>query len=181
MTKKRIFLGSFINDESLKKSYPIIKKEFGGLVKGRWVPFENFHITYKFLGNIDIYQIEYIRSSLKKYLNINLECDLEFKGFGAFPNLNNPKVFFLKLNDKTGILEEIHSFVEEQLALIGFKKDTKKFIPHITVKRPKYVDSKTFIQKIKQFENTVFGHQNSIELNIVESKLLPEGAKYFKI
>jgi len=178
---KRIFIGSFINSKSLSKKYPFIKKEFGGFLKGKWAPLENLHITYKFIGNSTDNQIILIKESLKMILNKEEPVNLIFKGFGAFPNLNNPKVFFLKLNDKTGILEEIHSFVEEQLALIGFKKDTKKFIPHITVKRPKYVDSKTFIQKIKQFENTVFGHQNSIELNIVESKLLPEGAKYFKI
>ena len=48
---KRIFIGSFVNID--KKIYLSLKKDFGGLIVGRWSPLENLHITFKFIGNIE--------------------------------------------------------------------------------------------------------------------------------
>ncbi len=178
---KRIFIGSFITSKTLKRNYPFIKKEFGGSLKGRWTPFENLHITYKFIGNVEDSQISLIKESLQKILDVETEVNIIFKGFGVFPNLKNPKVFYLKVDDENGKLGEINSYIQEKLSLIGYQKDIKPFIPHITLKRPKHVHFEDFMVKMKKFEHKVFGQQAKVQVNVIQSILSPKGAKYIKI
>ncbi|RMD45339.1 MAG: RNA 2',3'-cyclic phosphodiesterase [Aquificota bacterium] len=178
---KRIFIGSFINSKSLSKKYPFIKKEFGGFLKGKWTPLENLHITYKFIGNSTDNQIILIKESLKTILNKEEPVHLIFKGFGVFPNFRNPKVFFLKVENEDGKLEEYNHYIQEKLSYLGYEKENKPFIPHITLKRPKYVDMEKFLPKLKKYEETIFGEQFSIEINVIQSILSPKRAKYIKI
>ncbi len=182
MRKKRLFVGSFINTDTLKKEYSNVKKELGNTIKGKWTPFENLHITFKFLGNTDVEKIPDIKESLSKYMDKTVDCNLDIKGIGAFPSVFTPKVVFLKVNDNTGILEDIYYYVQSKLKNLGFEEDkTKKFIPHITIKRPKDVDIKEFYKKVRLFENKLFVQIEKIEINLIESVLNPNGAKYRKI
>ena len=181
MRKKRLFIGSFINENSLKDKYSKIKKELGNTIRGKWTDFENLHITYKFLGNTEVDKIPSIKESLSKYMDKEISCDIEVKGIGAFPSIYAPKVVFLKVNDKSGVLEEIHYYVESKLKNLGFEEEEKNFIPHITIKRPKDVDIKEFYKKVRFFENEIFVQINKIEVNLIESMLNPSGAKYKKI
>ncbi len=178
---KRIFIGSFITDKKLQKNYPKVKKIFGGVLKGRWSPFENLHITYKFLGDTQEDKIVLIKESLKAVLDKEENIKLIFRGFGVFPNIENPRVFFLKVENPDGKLSELNSYIQSKLSLLGYPEEKRPFIPHITLKRPKYVDKKNLFLKIKEYENTVFGEQLKIEINVIQSILSPNGAKYIKI
>lgn len=181
MRKKRLFVGSFINTDTLKNKYSKVKKELGGSIKGKWTSFENLHITYKFLGNIEANRISSIKNAINKYLDKEVECNLEVKGIGAFPSVYTPKVVFLKVNDKSGVLEDIYYHIQSRLKNLGFEEDKKKFIPHITIKRPKEVDINEFYKKVKVFENEIFVQISKIEINLIESILSPNGANYRKI
>ncbi len=178
---KRIFIGSFITDKTLKSNYHIIKKTFGGSLKGKWTPFENLHITYKFIGNLEDEQIYLIKESLSSILDKEESIHLIFKGFGVFPNMRNPRVFFLKVENPDGRLEEFNNLIQDRLSLIGYEKDTKPFIPHITLKRPKYTNNKKLFLEMKSLEEKIWGEQFKIQINVIQSILSPEGAKYIKI
>ncbi|WP_457635392.1 RNA 2',3'-cyclic phosphodiesterase [Persephonella sp.] len=176
--KKRVFIGSFVKIPGFNREYPRIKKEFGGILAGRWIPERNFHITYRFLGDISLDEISNIRAVLKDKLKGNISVDIKFKGLGAFPNLANPRVFFIQVEDTSGNLQEISRFVNQKLALLGYPDEKKLFKPHITLKRIKHVERDQFLRKIKSYENKLFGIQKEIKIDIVESILKPEGAVY---
>ncbi|WP_457640843.1 RNA 2',3'-cyclic phosphodiesterase [Persephonella sp.] len=181
MFRKRIFIGSFIKLEEEKKFYSQLKKEFGEVTSGRWIPAENLHITYKFIGEVSEKQFLEIYQILQKEINFQREVNLVFKGFGAFPNILNPRIFFMKVEDKNGDLSYFNSLIQDKLSLLGYKKEIKPFVPHITLKRLKDVKKDQFIEKVKKFENHIFGKQNVLEINIIESILTPDGAIYKKI
>ncbi len=176
--KKRIFIGSFINIPDFKKEYLSIKKEFGGLLGGRWIPERNFHITYRFIGDVDLNRLQKIKTVLKDQTDKNFTVNLQFRGLNAFPNLTNPRVFYIKVEDLSGNLEEINNAINKKLSLLGYPEERKPFIPHITLKRIKYVKKEIFLKKIKIYEDKLFGVQKEIKVNIVESILNPDGAVY---
>ena len=178
---KRIFIGSFVNGRELLKNYTQLKKDFGGILKGRWTINKNLHITYKFLGNVSEEKILEIKSVLKDIINEDIKINLTFQGISAFPNLENPKVVFIKVKDKSNTLNKIHEEIENKLSEIEFEKDNKPFIPHITVKRPKYVEKDKFINMVKHYEGKTLGSMNEIQVNIIESILTPKGAIYKKV
>ncbi|ACO03778.1 MAG TPA: RNA 2',3'-cyclic phosphodiesterase [Persephonella sp.] len=180
MFKKRIFIGSFIK-LSNTKFYTRIKKDFGGITTGRWVPVQNFHITYRFIGDVTSKELEDIYSLLKNEINYPRTVSLNLKGVGAFPNISNPRVFFIKVEDSNGDLVEINNFIQDRLSVLGYKKEIKPFVPHITLKRLKGVKREDFVEKVKKYEDILFDTQESLEVNIIESILTPQGAVYKKI
>ncbi len=178
MAKKRLFIGIFTEKEIFKGKYSKIKKEFGGILPGRWIKPENFHITLKFIGNVEEEKIPEIQKILEKYLDKLEDLNIEIKGLGAFPNIKNPKILFAKVEDKDGILKKLNAEIEEKLQELGIKKELKPFTPHITLKRIKEVNVEKFIEKVKKFENLHFGKQKKGKINLIESITAPKGAVY---
>jgi 2'-5' RNA ligase len=177
---KRIFIGSFIDSKGLKKHYTEIKKDFSGVLTGSWVKPENFHITYKFLGNVEDNKIEDIKNNLSECINKEIETQIVVKGLGVFPNLDQPKVLYFKVEENP-VLAGINKYVENQMANLGFKREIKRFLPHITIVRIKEVKQQSFLEKIKKYEDKVFFKQKIITVDIIESMLNPKGAVYKKV
>lgn len=175
--EKRVFIGSFVDYERLKKSYTTIKKDLSGIVSGSWVKPENFHITYKFLGNTNAEKISSIIEILIKEFKEEIQTDITVEGLGVFPNLENPKVLFYKVLENK-ILKEIYDLIEDRLSILGYKREIKPFIPHITILRIKEVKQSQFIEKLKKYEKTVFLNQKTITVDLIESILNPKGAVY---
>ncbi len=179
--KKRIFIGSFIRIDGLEEKYEKVKKDFDKYILGRWAPLENLHITYKFIGETDKEKIEDIYQMLKSELNKKIETEIVLKGLNAFPNIYFPKILYISVEDKKNFLMNCHKIIEDKLSLLGFPKSQQNFIPHITLMRIKKFRKNKFIQTIRKFDNFNFGIQTKIEINIIESILLPSGAKYKKL
>jgi 2'-5' RNA ligase len=179
MKKRRIFIGSFIKIDNNK--YNKIKKELKDAVLGRWTPLENFHITYKFIGEVDENQLENIKYQLKEEINKIKNVNISLDGLGAFPSIYNPKVLFIKANENESCLTDIHNFVEDRLSFLGIKKSEKEFVPHITLMRIKKYRIENFLKGIHKFKDYNFGTIKEIEVNIIESILNPKGAIYKKI
>jgi len=174
---KRIFIGSFLQSSIFKKNYIRIKKEFGGIITGRWIPEKNLHLTYRFLGNVSDTQLISIRESLAKLLNKDIEINLELKGLGVFPSLERPRVFFVKISHQEK-LHDLYAEISSRLKDVGFKDDTKTFIPHITLKRIKQANNHLLQKNIKRYEDEVLGVQKKMKIYIIESVLTPQGAVY---
>ncbi|MGC8965161.1 MAG: RNA 2',3'-cyclic phosphodiesterase, partial [Brevinematia bacterium] len=102
------------------------------------------------------------------------------EGLGVFPNIDSPKVLFYKvLENKT--LKDIYNVIEDKLLTLGYKKEIKPFIPHVTILRIKEVKVQQFSEKIKKYENRVFLKQKTIVVDLIESILNPRGAIYKKL
>ncbi len=182
MGKKRLFIGTFIDGKPLKRHYSKIKKDFGGILPGRWVRLESFHITFKFLGYVEEERISEIKLSIGKYIDKVQSAELEFSGLSVFPNIYNPKVLYINVEDKLGVLREINQYIEEKMSFLGFERERKPFKPHITLKRIKTeIDVKKFSEKLNKYQYTNFGRQSSIEVNLIESFTNPRGAVYRKV
>jgi len=126
--------------EETKKSvysyfYPLLTKYF----YGSFTTEEKLHITLVFLGDIEIKKefIDFIKG-------LKISHDIIIKGVDAFPNLENPKVLYAKVNnDLSPITKRITEF-------IGI--DNKQhFIPHITLCRIKRIKDAEFHIPEKEF------------------------------
>ncbi|NPA51867.1 MAG: RNA 2',3'-cyclic phosphodiesterase [Aquificae bacterium] len=179
---KRLFIGIFIPPKVLNKQYPRLKKEFGGIIPGKWVKTENLHITLKFLGYVDNNKIKQINHSLKEIFNNPLQEPIELSGLGVFPNPKNPRILYINVKDNSNFLQELHQSIEKKMLNLGFEKERKPFKPHITIKRIKTdIDTEKFIPKLTKYKDFYFGKLESVEINLIESITLPSGAIYHKI
>ncbi|MCX6711218.1 MAG: RNA 2',3'-cyclic phosphodiesterase [Candidatus Woesearchaeota archaeon] len=96
-----------------------------------------FHLTLKFLGEIDEKQLEKVRAALAGVRAAPFEARLSEIGF--FPNIKKPRVIWVGAESEG--FYSINSAVESALAGLGFKRE--KFSSHITLARVKYIGDRT--------------------------------------
>jgi 2'-5' RNA ligase len=97
---------------------------------------ENIHITMKFLGDTNEELINDIIEIIRQCSKDIKPFKLEFKGAGAFPNLNYIKVLWIGILNY-GPLETIANNLNSEMTKLGFKPEKRGFKPHITIARVK--------------------------------------------
>lgn len=100
----------------------------------RWLEFETFHLTLKFLGSIDPERVEDLSARLDKVSAGNREFMLDWGGFGAFPTVRKPRTLWVGV-DPSPALRCLKQDLEWGLNELGYERETRAFQPHITVAR----------------------------------------------
>lgn len=144
------------------------------LIKARASFPKSFHLTLKFLGEVEDVKVDALIENLNRVSF--KKVDAYFSGIGCFPNDRNPKVVWLALEPQD-ILTKIAEDVESVTADFGIRQD-KTFIPHITIARIKHVaNADTFMKSL----DCITIPTEPFELNefkLIKSKLTPEGPVY---
>lgn len=133
----------------------------------------SFHITLKFLGDVQPDKVETIISNLKiiKFQKFSAFLD----SIGIFPSENYIRVVWVGVKPEERFLE-LQKNIDESLKLL-FKKE-KDFKAHITLARVKYLeDKKQFLEQLNKIkiENKKIGIKN---FRLIKSTLTPKGPIY---
>lgn len=173
MDSLRVFVGLDLPSE-LKEALAKVKVEIEPLIDGRWLAPENLHLTLKFIGQVSPDVFEKINSQLNKVKAAFKPFTVQTTGFGFFPHLKKPRIFWLGLSNQR--LTELAQAVEDSLYRISIPKEKREFQPHITLvrfKKPVLVPA-GFEQKLPKLD---FSFQVQ-ELTLFKSTLTPVGAEY---
>ena len=100
----------------------------------RWIEVDRYHLTLKFLGQVDARGVDGIAEVLDSVASRTGRFELELGGFGAFPTIRKPRVLWLGA-DPSPALRCLKQDVEWGLADQGFEKETRAFHPHVTIGR----------------------------------------------
>lgn len=165
--------------ESLNKTADFLK-EYSNCLKT--VPTENFHITVKFLGELNDNTAVLIGESFKKIKFEEKEIPYSLKGLGMFRN-NTGGVIWAGIESDMQTLKYIQRIVEAFSASFGFQKEKRNLIPHITLARLKTGAElpEEIISYIKENRNTHYSDGIFNRAVLYESKLQPTGAVYREI
>ena len=103
----------------------------GGIGGARWIDRENFHITLRFIGDID--------DGLAREIAYELDgvearpFTLRLKGIGAFGG-NKPHTLFAGV-EANADLQRLQSIHERICQVLGLSAEARKFTPHVTLAR----------------------------------------------
>jgi 2'-5' RNA ligase len=146
----------------------------------RWVHPESTHLTLKFLGNTDAQKLDSIRAALAK-IHSAQPVELHFRALGFFPNEFKPRVIWTAAEASPNLFE-LAAAMEEAFEPLGFPRESRAFVPHLTLAR---------INATKGIENLVraadalksydFGSARESEFHLFESTLKRSGAEYKKL
>jgi 2'-5' RNA ligase len=100
----------------------------------KWVSSEGLHVTLKFLGEVAPGRADAIGAALGAAVRGVRPFELALGGFGAFPDLQRPRVFWVGV-DRHPALELLAHDVEKALAPFGFTSELRPFQPHVTIGR----------------------------------------------
>ncbi|MCA9811427.1 MAG: RNA 2',3'-cyclic phosphodiesterase [Nitrosarchaeum sp.] len=144
-------------------------------INAKSVESHNLHFTLQFLGEISDQQAEKIRETLQ---NIQFSSfTVHFKGIGAFPKMNSPRVIWIGTDEEGGRgLIDLAKKIEEALMPFGFKSD-KPFRPHITVFRIKN-KLENVAKELYGIKSSDFGSQKITNFRFKQSTLTPKGPVY---
>jgi 2'-5' RNA ligase len=144
----------------------------------RWLPPANFHLTLKFLGDIDEVKVASIAAALERDLYPFSCFTINAKGLGVFPDLRRPRILWVGLVGDE--LNALASRVEKTLVPFGFAAERRAFTPHLTVGRWRQFDGspKELGDEIDKWQGHDFGRSKIDEVILFQSVLKPEGAVY---
>src|SRR5687767_1175400 len=98
-----------------------IQKELRPAAKGlKWVDAHNFHLTVKFLGEVEPVHVAALQRELDVCAQAGTPFSLEVEGLGAFPNLRRPRVVWLGVTGDLETLRQLARRVDKSLTPLGF-------------------------------------------------------------
>lgn len=116
-------LGSLINQ---------INKTSLGSVK--WTPNQNIHLTLKFLGDVETWELTSINQLLRNVANQSQSFTAVITRLGAFPTPNNPRIIWIGL-EAPQTLFHLARTIEDSARNLGFDSERRSFTPHLTLGR----------------------------------------------
>jgi 2'-5' RNA ligase len=177
--KARVFIAIPISNIIKEKIEDIQErlKRIGAEVK--WVVPQDIHITIKFLGNINVSELENIYIVVTNICNKFSPFQISISSISAFPDKKRPKVIWIGVKEGKDILCKINKEVEDSLIKIGFKKEDKEFNPHITIGRVKGLYRLSQLaDTLKNMDIGDIGEIHVRNIQVIKSQLTPSGPIY---
>lgn len=97
--------------------------------KGRWKYIDNFHLTLKFLGDIEYEKVEKIRQALEKNLKDFSRFSLKISSCGYFKGHGNLRVVYLKPDGNLEKLNNLFRLLRMQWHMLDLKEKKERTHP----------------------------------------------------
>lgn len=103
----------------------------GGLVGARWIDPADYHITLRFLGDVDRRTANDLDEFLADIRSYPFEVTLD--AIGSFGG-DKPRAVFARVQP-TPRLAELQADLERLMRRLGLPAEGRKFVPHVTLAR----------------------------------------------
>jgi RNA 2',3'-cyclic 3'-phosphodiesterase len=103
----------------------------GGLSGARWIDVENYHLTLRFIGDIDERTAGDVYSALERVRRPALSVKLD--GLSTFGG-DKPRAIVARAKAEAPLIE-LQAEHERLMRRIGIPPEPRKFVPHITLAR----------------------------------------------
>jgi 2'-5' RNA ligase len=101
----------------------------------RWVRPENVHLTLKFLGDVSGDHLGRVAEALEPVRLRHEPFEAEPSGFGAFPSIRRARILWAGIGEGSGRLGALAQDVEASLEPLGFEREDRAYVPHLTLGR----------------------------------------------
>ena len=144
-----------------------------------WVTEERLHLTMEFLGEQPDDAVPELEAALTAATRGHAPVALTLRGLGAFPNLRSPRIVWLGVEAEPK-LELLQHDLARACAELGYERDARAFRPHITLGRARSPLRAEAARALKTAARAVTWYANveATSVDIMESRLLPSGARY---
>ena len=143
-----------------------------------WTKFGNFHLTLKFLGDVDSEAIGAVSEAVKNVAATQPRFSIAFGGIGAFPRLARPRVLWIGIKHGAARVSHLAKVVNLELKNLGFSTDNR-FHPHLTLGRLRSPMNLQPLKSVLRKYDTIEGATVDVkEITVMQSQLHPNGAIY---
>ncbi|WP_332692524.1 RNA 2',3'-cyclic phosphodiesterase [Devosia sp.] len=104
----------------------------GGLTGARWIDPENYHITLRFIGDVDNVTADDVADSLDRLAN-SMRFSVKLTHLGTFGG-DKPRALYAGIEPGEQ-LNRLQAAQERVLQRAGLPPDGRKFVPHVSLAR----------------------------------------------
>jgi 2'-5' RNA ligase len=179
----RLFIAITIPDP-IKARIKTTQDELRQSVRGgavRWTRPDQFHLTLRFLGNVEAPRIEQLIEAVRQTCQSAHPLELQAGGVGFFPAARSPRVVWAGVLDREERLLLVQQAVQQATLTFTSEKPEAHFSGHITLGRIRDLRRQevgTLIKAAERFSRTVFGEWTAHEIHIMSSQLSSQGAEH---
>ncbi len=130
----RLFVAISVPD-SVKQHARMIRNQLGVYRADiKWVEYENYHLTVKFLGEVNSSDLPQLKKQLSVAAESSPPFNLSAGGVGYFPNRRRPRVFWLGIKGELDKAEFAAERVDAYLGDLGYEPEREHRF-HLTLGR----------------------------------------------
>ena len=144
-------------------------------LQARWTDPEQFHVTLRFIGNVEEAQAARYEKVLADVNAGPVQCDPY--GLDVLPSRRSPRVLMLGL-ERTDSLMALYDAVSDGLETEGLEAEDRAYRPHVTIGRLDEADPDAVHDYLRLHEDRSFPNFKVDRVVLYESTLTPEGAIY---
>jgi 2'-5' RNA ligase len=147
----------------------------------RWTRREQFHLTLKFLGDVEVACVESLKASLSRACEKCSALLLRAERIGCFPQSRSPRVVWVGVNDSPGTLRQLQSAVETAMREFTVEKPEGQFTGHVTLGRVREItrpQADLLAKLALGMQDRLFGDWKADQVELIRSELAAGGARY---
>jgi RNA 2',3'-cyclic 3'-phosphodiesterase len=147
----------------------------------RWTKREQFHLTLKFLGNVEAQRVGALTEALRAAGRGFAPLDLRAEGIGCFPNLRAPRVVWVGVRDQREQLPELQRAIESATQPFTAEQSPERFTGHVTLGRIqglRHAEAEAFGRQVAGLATRAFGNWRAASIELIRSQLSSAGASY---
>lgn len=157
--------------EAIQKPLEQLRAELGNSVE--WIPPQNWHITLRFLGDINHKQLATLVEASREIAHDSAPGIIKPKMIAPFPRSDSQHIaLHLHSNPQ---LKSMADKLSGAAFAVGVSKDTRRFRPHITLGKIRYATHPFLPIGLEDFDIPF------TELVLYESKFQMSGGAYRKL
>lgn len=179
MDSIRTFIAVRIPAEVRRRLADIEQKLKSSGADVKWVPEENFHLTLKFLGNVDPDRLRAVCDAIRSIAETSNAFEVTLTGVGAFPKASRPSVVWVGVTTGAEEMKALAARVDDALAGLGFLREERGFSAHVTLGR---VRSARHIHRLPEVIESLKDEEAGVftvgSVAVMKSDLRPSGPVY---
>jgi 2'-5' RNA ligase len=147
----------------------------------RWTKREQFHLTLRFLGDMDAPRVEALGDALRAACQGFSALRLRAQGVGFFPDVRFPRVAWVGVSDQADQLPRLQQAVEASTREFTAEKPGERFTGHVTLARIKGIkrpEADALGKAAAGMAERLFGQWTACQVELMRSELLPQGARH---
>jgi 2'-5' RNA ligase len=145
----------------------------------KWVEPENLHVSLVFLGEVEDRKVVNVCRIVEEVAQKHPCFLMSVATVGCFPNPRRPRVLWVGIGEGAQPLCAIHDELEKPLSKLGYRREERKYSPHITLGRVKSDrPTEKLASELAQHAGWKGGEFQVNEVLVMGSKLTPTGPEY---
>jgi 2'-5' RNA ligase len=149
--------------------------------KIRWSGSEQWHLTLRFLGNVDVSRLDLLKQKITSVCRTSNSLLLHAEGIGVFPPKRPPRVIWVGVRDVDGQLKKLQAELQAATNEFTSEPPEETFTAHVTLGRVKTIsraEAEFLSSRLPQLRERHFGEWTAKTVDLMRSELGSEGARH---